>query len=467
MMKPDTFSTLVVLFTIVVAGRAGAADTPATASGGPATPDTGAGTESVRPGVIALDLGAFREEIAIVERELAGESGFSRQDLLLMHSRSAAASGRFAVAAAGYAMFLTEFGTTHPQAERVALRLADCLFPLNYKSIDTLHEPGGPRMQPNWRMEYTPTPARLRQAVDAYELAAAISGDTAARGIALLRLGWVHRVLNDWPASTAAWDRCAKDAPETPAAADALWLAAENLTWNKQPAEAVERLRSLLDDYPRDARADAIPERMAELEAEAYRGAEWLADPVGSLQAEIKARSRERSPDEVYRAVARWLQRRGERPALLAVARWACGQQDWPLAARIACREELVDALLSAPAVTSAERSEAAARLCEVFELTPDDASAVQTAIRLKRLLLEAGQPERADQILALAAKRVRGAERWEPMVLVEQIDSLLKRGNLERAKEVRAALLATYPDYDVDARFEGVFASPDKEGSR
>ncbi len=414
----------------------------------------------------AVNLAEFAEETAVVERELAETTGFVRADLLARYGRSAAASGRFDLAAAAYAMFLDEFGTEHPYSERIAMRFADCLFPFNYRQIDVVHTVAGPRLHPAWRMEFSPQPGRLRQAVRVYELAASITSDRRTKGAALLKLGWVYRVLDDWEASTVAWDRCASEAAGTKSGADALWLAAENLAWTGQPAASSERLRRMAADYPKDARSASIALRIEHLEAEARRSPDWLAEPVASLQAEIKARSAARTPSEVYRSVVKWLGRRGERAAMIAVSRWAYTQGDWPVDARVACRFELVDALV-ASSVAAADRREAAERLGEIVDLAPSDAVAVPAAIRRYRLLSELGQTDHADRVADEIAARVKGSRRWEPVVLTERIESLLERGDEDGAKAVFDALVESHPDYDVHERFDAAFARTDEEESK
>ena len=414
----------------------------------------------------AVDLADFAAEVAIVERELAEAAGLTRADSLATYGRSAAASGRFDLAAAAYAMFLDEFGTEHPYSERIAMRFADCLFPFRYDQVDVVHTAAGPRLHPAWRMQFTPRPERLRQAVRAYELAGAIAGDGQTAGAALLKLGWVHRVLDDWEASTEAWDRCAKDAAPTKSAADAHWLSAENLAWTAQPTESVEHLRRLATEYPGDGRVAAVAERIEHLEAEARRSPDWLADPVASLRMEIEARSAARTPSEVYRSVVKWLGRRGDHAAVIAVSRWACARDDWPVDARIACRFDLVDALVASP-VAEADGREAAERLGEIVDLAPTDAVAVPAAIRRYRLLNEMEQFGEAERVADEIAARVRGSRRWEPVVLTERIESLLERGEKDRAESILDALVESHPDYDAHGRFDAAFARPGEEGSK
>ncbi len=415
----------------------------------------------------AVDLADFAVEVAVVERELAETTGLARDDLLARYGRSSAASGRFDLAAAAYAMFLVEFGTEHPYSERIAMRLADCLFPFNYRQVDVVHTAAGPRLHPAWRMGFLRRPGRLRQAVRAYELTASIAGDSHAAGAALLKLGWLHRVLDDWEASTEAWDRCAKNSAPTKSAADALWLAAENLAWSGQPAASAEHLRRLATEYAGDGRVATVADRIEHLEAEARRSTNWLADPVASLKMEIGARSSARTASEVYRSVVKWLQRRGERAAVIAVSRWACAQGNWAVDARIACHNDLVDALLVEPGESETGHREAAERLGEIVDLAPSDAVAVPVAIRRYRLLNKMDQFGEADRVADEIAARVKGSRRWEPVVLTERIESLLERGNEDGAKAVFDTLVESHPDYDVHERFDAAFARTHEEESK
>lgn len=363
-------------------------------------------------------------------------------------------------------MFLDEFGTEHPYSERIAMRFADCLFPFKYSQVDILHAASGPQLQPAWRMEFSPQPARLREAVRAYELAASISSDSHTVGAALLKLGWLHRVLDDWEASTEAWSRCANESAPTKSAADAIWLSAENLAWSGQPAASAKRLRRLVTEHPGDHRVAAVADRIEHLEAEAHRSSDWSADPVASLKTEIEARSGARAASEVYRSAVKWLRPRGERAAMIAILRWARTQHDWPADARIACRYDLVDAL-SKPAGDEADHHEAADLLGEIVDLASRDNTAVPAAIRRCRLLKSLGQFGEEDRVADEIAARVRGSRRWEPVVLTERIESLIERGEKDRAKLVLDALVESHPDYDVHERFDAAFASTRQEGSK
>ena len=422
--------------------------------------------DPVQSAGVVFDLTDFAAEVAVIERALGETTGFTRADLLAMYGRSSAASGRFDIAAAAYAVFLDEFGVDHPYSERIIMRFADCLFPFKYDRIDVAHTAFGPRLEPVWRMDYSPRPEHLRQAVHAYELAASVTQDKYRKGSALLKLGWVHRVLGDWEGSTEAWDRCAKKASSTNKAADAQWLAAENLAWTGQPTASVGHLRRFATEYSSDGRVAAVADRIEHLEAVASRSSDWLIDPVASVTIEIEARSAVRTPSEVYRSVVTWLGKRGESAALITVSRWACAQDDWPVDGRIACRFDLVDALLASSAAEAARR-EAADRLGELVNLALGDAVAVPAAIRRHRLLSELGQVDEADQVADEIAARVSGSRRWEPVVLTERIESLLQLGDKDAAKAVVDALVESHPDYDVHERFNAAFAPTNEEGSK
>lgn len=413
--------------------------------------------------VTALVLGDMALQIEAVGREIGAASGYSREELLTMYGRSAAASGRFEAAATAYAMFLNEFGTEHPNSENIAVRLAECLFPFKYDSVDVVHTPFGPRLVATWRMRYTPQRGHLRAAISAFELAASLAQDQYEKGAALLKLGWVHRVLGDWDASTVAWDRCTQDAVATKPAADALWLAAENLEWTNRPAEAAERMSRFLKDYPGDRRVLAGARRRESLESQARRGAEWLSDPVAALQSEIEDRQPDRSPQEVYRSIAQWLQRRGERDDLTQVSRWACEQSDWPASGRTTACFDLADAL-DARGDSSAQE-ESVRRLREITEFTSSESAAATAAIRCAQLLRTLDRSEEADSVLEQIAAKVKGSQRWEPVVLSEYADSLLERGDGTRALSTLKKLMAAHPDYDVTERMAAATKAARKEG--
>jgi len=363
-------------------------------------------------------------------------------------------------------MFLDEFGTEHAYSQRIAMRLADCLAPLDLDSTEIVHTPSGPEFHPQWRMRHRPRPERLRQAVVAYDLAAQLASDPAGAGRALLRIGWVHRALGKWDASTAAWDRCATEAAATMSAADALWLAAENLAWTGQPAAAAQRLRRLTSEYPDHPRTLAAADRAECLDAEALRGARWLADPVASLQAEIEERAAAKPAHEVYKSAIEWLRRRGDQSSELAVSRWACTQTGWPISARLACHHDLADTLLHGVA-GEAQHLEAAEVLGQVVALASDDNWAVPAALRRCRLLSELGFYEQADQTLNDIKGRVAGSLTWEPRFLEGKIRSLLDRGDRGRAMAIYERLSSSYPDHGLAEELRLILRGTGKEESR
>jgi len=233
------------------------------------------------------------------------------------------------------------------------------------------------------------------------------------------------------------------------------------------PAEAARRLHQLATAFPRDPRVSTVGRMVEELEAEAGRPENWSDNPIANLLTEIDVRSPTRAPHETYRSVVRWLERRHNRKASIAVSRWACTQEDWPVEERVACRNQLVDAFLREPGDKETGRREAAERLGEIVDLAPSDAAAVHAALRLVRLLDELGQPDKSDQVAEEIAARVKGSRRLEPIVMTTQIELLLKRGNKDGAKAVLDALAESHPDYDVHEWFDAVFARAEEEGSK
>lgn len=423
-------------------------------------PSISANEDRSLPTVVAS---ALQDECRRVTKALAGNESHPREDMLVMYGRASLASGQFDIAAAAYAMFLNEFGMEHPYSKRIAMRLADCLAPLDSDSTDIIHDADGPVFRPQWRMGYAPRPEQLRLAVPAYQLAAELTSKQATCGQALLRIGWVHRALNDWDASTSAWDRCAAEAANTKAAANALWLAAENLAWTGQSAAAAERLRRFAVEYADAPRALAAADWAECLEADARRGPQWLRDPVSSLEAEIAARASARPAHEVYKSILQWLRAGGHRSAEIQVSRWACTQTDWPLGARLACHHNLVDVLLAEYA-GEAERLEAAEALAQVMALAPGAEWAVPAALRRSRLLGEIGEFELADQALDEVAACVKGSPAWEPQILAESIQSLLGRGDRNQAMAVYKMLSVSYPDHELTKKLALNFSDAGEE---
>lgn len=421
-------------------------------------------SESSPQRVMAL----LRSQCDEVNKELAQEQGgVPREDLLAMYGGSSMASGRFDVAAAAYAMFLEEFGSHHAYSGEVAQRLAESLAPLDLDNVSVLHTPEGPRYQVSWKMQHEASADRLRLAVAAYEFVSEIVAQPEAAERARLAIGWLYRALNDWTASTAAWDRCAQTAASGKITADALWLASENLQWTGQPTAAAERLAALITRAPDDPRVKAAEQQIEMLEAEARREGDWSKDPVASLQAEIAARAAARKPDEVYASVREWLRRRGDQQAMVAVGRWAITQSEWPITKRIACHFDLASALLQRPEVTEEQKQEAADVLAEIVMMAPDDDWAMQAGLRRSRVLRELGQFGPAEEMLVTLEGRANGSVTWGPQVMCERIRLLLDRGDRSRAKALGKELEKDYPGYELPAELKESLTDPTKGGAK
>jgi hypothetical protein len=226
----------------------------------------------------------------IVEEALAADQSgrFSRNELLVILGRSAAASGQFDVSSAEYLMFLEETGPRHPFAERIYLRPIDSLAPLDLKSAGVPHTSEGPRYHPVWRTGVPVSKERLGQAAAACLYAAEQAEQAQVKCRALFRLGWIQRALNDWEKSARAWEPCAAEAAGMHLAADAAWLTVENLVWTDRPAEAADRLRRFVRAYPNDARTRGAAIRLELLETEAQRGEAML--PASNRRLSVRGR---------------------------------------------------------------------------------------------------------------------------------------------------------------------------------
>lgn len=410
----------------------------------------------------------LRVECQQVDSALAREGDdTSRAELLAMYGRSAWASGEFGKSAAAYAMFLAEFGIDHPYSEQILVRLGASLAPLNLDSVDVLHTASGPEYRPMWRMGKAASVEQLQLAVGAYELLAAAAKDKQESAKALLSLGWVYRALNDWNASTAAWDRAADTAKDSVVGADALWHAADNLAWTGQPAEAVKRLRRFTTEHASDARIRAAADQIESLNAESRRTSEWLADPVASLQKEIAERAGRRRPHEVYASAVQWLQARQNTAAIITISRWATTQTDWPIQARISAHFDLVDGLLRQPPASDDAKRAAANILAKIVVLAPSDDWAVSATIRRSRLLSDLKQFDAADHALTEIGSRWKGNPQWEPSVLTERIRSLLDRDDPAAAKALQGQLLRGYPEYELPTELARTLAAIKNGGGR
>lgn len=201
-------------------------------------------TPTTRP-VVSIRPSAFEAECRQIQLAIETDQTTPRSDLLVMYSRTAAGSGKFRLAAAACAMFLDEFGDNHPMAAQIAVRMGDCLAPLDMNNIEIAEGKDGPRFRPLWRGARKPNAEQLYQAIAAYERAVEIGGNENQKAEARVKLGWVYRALNDWKTSTEVWDQCAERASHLRGGQEALFLAAENLALTGQNQAAVERLNRL------------------------------------------------------------------------------------------------------------------------------------------------------------------------------------------------------------------------------
>ncbi len=385
----------------------------------------------------------------MLQREAGGST---REDLLVMFGQSSAESGHFGQAAAACAAFLGEFGTDYVLSKRVVSLLAGSLAPLDLNQVSIGHGEDGPRFMPSWRMAKDARPELVEAAVFAYGLLAEISHDEDSKGNALLKLGWVHRALNEWEAATQAWLRCAHEAKGSKHAATALWLAAEDLAWTEKPGSAAQLLRRLVEDYPNDFRRAGAIERAGILEAEAARDDSWFVDPVASLRAEIAARQDAKRPYQVYSTSVKWLQRRRQTGALIAISRWACTQTDWPLKARAQAHLDLAAVLVSGSHCDDATRLEAATVLRDLAEIAPTPSWSVNAALRSARLWSELGRFAEADDVLARFAERRADIDPWRPLIKLERIRTLVDRQDLEGARRVRGEFKEAFPEWEIPA---------------
>jgi len=401
------------------------------------------------PGAILARLSTQHQEVQTLLDEEA-DSGFSTADLLVMLGRSSAASGKFELSAAAYAMFLDQLGPQHQYSQEVALRLGESLAPFNLDHTGVAHALTGPQPIMRWRTGSPPSDPSLQDAAMAFQYAAASGSDQEIIGQALVYLGWTHRARSDWEASTAAWDQCVAAVPGTPFAAEALRKAADNLAWTGQPLAAADRLTTLAEDYAGVVDDVNIPHLIENLQAEGQRTAAWLDDPVASLQAEIQQRAGALPVQAVYASVADWLQRTHQDDALITISQWACTQTDWPLEARLECHDTLVQALLRKAAAEqdTAAKEQAASVLASIMDFAPSDELYLQAAQVRYRLLHDLEQYNLADQTWQESASRFQGLPVWEPIFLEAKIRSLLTAGDTVAAEATFSQLQETYPGY-------------------
>lgn len=215
---------------------------------------------TTRP-VVSIRPSAFETECRQIQAAIETDQTTPRSDLLVMYSRTTAGSGKFRLAAAACAMFLDEFGDSHPQAAQMAIRMGDCLAPLDMNNIEIAEGKDGLRFRPLWRGASKPNAEHLYQAIAAYERAGQIAADENQRAEAMVKLGWVYRALNDWKTSTEVWDQCADKASQLRSGQEALYLAAENLTLMKQNQAAADRWNRLAAIDPNQSWAKAAKEK--------------------------------------------------------------------------------------------------------------------------------------------------------------------------------------------------------------
>lgn len=392
-------------------------------------------------------LSIFADETQRVERVIQNAEGdrYTRSDLLMMVGRSSGAGGQYRLGAAAYAMFLNEFGLDHAHSVKAAMRLGDMLAPINFSVTSVSLEPAGPDYQPTWYAQPVPH-EQLRHAAAAYELAARIGKSQRMVGKALLKLGWLHRALDDWPSSTAVWERCGREVPGTPWAADSVWFAVDNFVWTNQLEGAITILERFVKSFPKEKRLRQAKRRMETLRAELARTPAWLENPVESLRHEIEVRKANKSSHEVYRSVIAWLRRKEHTDARVAIGRWAVTQADWPSEIRIQAQYDLVNALVPQPEGPGTGKREAADVLSQIIQNAPDDEHTVMASVRRSRLLSELGEYDLAEATLAALAPGLAAGPRWEPFILIERIMLLHDRGDIEAARKALGDLSKRYP---------------------
>ena len=123
-----------------------------------------------------------------------------------------------------------------------------------------------------------------------------------------------------------------------------------------------------------------------------------------------------------------------------------------------------MDALLRQAKSEETAGLEAVELLGQIVDLAPDDATAVPAALRRGRLLEQLGHLDQADQVMDEIAARVEGSRRWEPVILTRRIESLLARGDRDRARALLDSAAAAHPDYGLEERFEAALVDPSTE---
>ncbi|HEY3241711.1 MAG TPA: hypothetical protein VGM03_00025 [Phycisphaerae bacterium] len=432
----------------------------------PAWPESADESSNSPPSTVdALDLSGFKHECERVQTYLDAHKAQPRDVVLTACANSALSSAQFSDAAAACAMFLREFGTEHAYSPQMAVWLGDGLAPLDLDNTELAYTDDGPRYNPTWKAGQTADEHRLRQAVAAYELAARIATEEYNLERSLLVLGWLHRALGEWEASTEAFDRSHAAIPDYPLAREAAGLAVENLALTGYPKQAADRLRAIAARTTDFQIAQSFLARADELDAEAARSLASFADPVPALIAEIARRAGSREPQQVYRGFADWLLRAGQKQALAVVHRWACEQADWPALARVEACLNVSDALRSES--SDSDRADAIAALQTAIELAPSTDFAAPAAIRCSRLLRDMSQYDLSEQTLADVQERAGDAPAWLAEILCERVRLRLAQGDRKGARTIYEDLATAFPHSEFTDRFAGEFPVPVKETSK
>ncbi|MHC4444376.1 MAG: tetratricopeptide repeat protein [Planctomycetota bacterium] len=403
---------------------------------------------------VHIDTSLWPAECKQIKHDLKDKDNSTRAEALLSYTRKKAGSGHRKMAAAAYAIFLNEYGVTkHPETERVSRSLGDYLAPIDTDSYSFNRSNKGLVFQTQWSRGTKPAELQLHQAIKSYELNASITTKSQNKGYALNRIAWLYRVIGDWEASTAAWDRCAREAPRTGVGQQALWHAAKNLTVTGKTAEAAKRYRIIASRTSELRRVKVALEYAEELEAKARRSTErWLKNPVASLKEEIEERSEKRSDYQVYNSVMKWLEDMGKREAMIEIARWARdNSDDWPTKNKISCRFKLAALQQESPEARDGELSEAAEALNEVLSIAKQPHTYVNAAVVAARLYSKLGQHEQARTILDGAEEFAKKASQTGHLVFIEKICVLYRQGDLDGAKAAYQAFSQSYPGYKVD----------------
>ncbi|MBK9121341.1 MAG: hypothetical protein IPM18_17315 [Phycisphaerales bacterium] len=411
---------------------------------------------------LGIDLSTFAPQRAMVEAELTkDESGrFTRADLLAMLGRSSAASGNFELSAAAYVTFLDEFGADHPYSEQVALRLIDSLAPLDTERSGLGCTSHGPEFMPAWKGDVVVERAQVARAVQVCEYICNANVSATTKRDALLRVGWLHRALGDWVASTRAWDRCADAGAGTATGARARWLAAENLELLGDVQGGVSRLRLLLKDGVTGARATAIERRIAQLELEARWGAQEGGDPIDVLQQQISAASTADSPQRMYRLYLDWLRRRGDAQAQARLAQWALTQSTWSNEMRAECGRDLALALAAESAAPRDAKRAAAVALQVAIGLEPNAERARRDGFRRIQLLRESGDIDEATRELAGLRNAVPGDALWEPLLLAEMVRLAVAKRDFVDAADALRQVRSKYPELPTLAELDALLST-------